>query len=340
MQFTIGQFELIQPLSNLLRNTSPQEHYKYVQIEGVNDNEIKLTSSTGSIILQYKLQAKLVTGEPVMVNAKEFFDIVNKLDGVIDFNDGLIKNGKRKIKIGVINECRYKLDEITQEPKIIDLTDFKNVIKNRLFACSKQEYQQVLQCLCINNDEVCATDSNIMSIGHFKSDLGELLINQNLANEIIRCFDCENVNLVDDNSKIIFYTDTIKLIGYKVSGIYPKYQQLIPHYEMKPIVLNKNEIINNLELMLIVADKVTPTVIFNFENNKLTLKERNEASTAEVELNYDLEPFEIAFNINYLIAVLKNCTGDNVKMQFKDNLGACVIKTEYDHNIIMPVNLG
>ena len=329
MQFTIGQFELIQPLSNLLRNTSTVQ--PYVQIERVNDNEIKLTSSNGSIILQYKLLAKIVAGEPVMVNAREFYDIVSKLDGVIDFNDGLIKNGKRKIKIGVVNECRYNIDNIQGQAKTIDLTDFKAVIKNRLFACSKQEFQQVLQCLCINNNEVCATDGNIMSIGHFKSDLGELLINQNLANEIIKCFDCNEVNLIDDENKIIFYTDTIKLIGYKVSGLYPKYQQLIPYYNMKPIVLNKNEIINNLELMLIVADKT--------ENNKLTLKERNEASTADVEVSYDLEPFEIAFNINYLISVLKNCTGDSVEMQFEDSLGACIIKTDSDWNLLMPVKI-
>ena len=337
MQFTIGQFELIQPLSNLLRNTSTVQ--SYVQIEKVNDNEIKLTSSNGSIILQYKLLAKIVAGEPVMVNAREFFDIVSKLDGIIDFNDGLIKNGKRKIKIGVINECHYKLDEITKEAKTIDLTDFKSVIKNRLFACAKGEFQQILQCLCINNNEVCATDGNILSIGHFKTDLGELLINQNLANEIIKCFDCNEINLIDDTNKIIFYTDTIKLIGYKVSGLYPKYQQLIPHYDMKPITLNKNEIINNLELMLIVANKTAPTVIFNFENNKLTLKERNEASTADVEVSYDLEPFEIAFNINYLISILKNCTGDGVEMQFNDSLGACVIKTDSDWNLIMPVKI-
>lgn len=345
MQFNIRQSDLINPLVNLLRNTSNvNSELKSIQIEAISSDRIRLISSNGVNTLEYTLPALDVAGDTVMVNAKDFTEIVNRLRGLIKFDNGSIKCDNKKVKIGVINESYLQSDSTTLEnSKQFDFNDLKNVIKNRVFACSDGN-GQVLNSLCVNNNEIAATNGNILSIGTLSTETGfdKLLISQNLAKEVIQCFEGEMVNIGTVGSKIVIYDDTLKLTGANVSGSYPNYSQLIPNNYAKRVMLEKNILIDNLDLMSVIADTKSPIVKLTFDKGKLTLESEYSGSegVSELEVDYTFEPMAIAFNINYLIGVLKNTNDDVVELQLGDtNLSPAVVRGSNETTIIMPVQI-
>lgn len=345
MQFNIRQSDLINPLVNLLRNTSNvNNELKSIQIEAISSDRIRLISSNGVNTLEYTLPALDVAGDTVMVNAKDFTEIVNRLRGLIKFDNGSIKCDNKKVKIGITEQSYLTSDSTTPEnTKQFDFNDLKNVIKNRVFACGEQS-QAVLNSLCVNNNEIAATNGNILSIGTLSTETGfdKLLISQNLAKEIIQCFEGETVNIGTVGSKIVIYDDTLKLTGASVSGSYPNYSQLIPNNYAKRVMLEKNILIDNLDLMSVIADTKSPIVKLTFDKGKLTLESEYSGSegVSELEVDYTFEPMTIAFNINYLIGVLKNTNDDVVELQLGDaNLSPAVVRGSNETTIIMPVQI-
>lgn len=346
MQFNIRQSDLINPLVNLLRNTSNvNNELKSIQIEAISSDKIRLISSNGVNTLEYTLPALDVAGDTVMVNAKDFTEIVNRLRGLIKFDNGSIKCDNKKVKIGVMEQSYLTGENIIPEnSKQFDFNDLKNVIKNRVFACSDGGSGQVLNSLCVNNNEIAATNGNILSIGTLSTETGfeNLLISQNLAKEIIQCFEGETVNIGTVGNKIVIYDDMLKLTGASVSGNYPKYSQLIPNNYHKRVMLEKNILIDNLDLMSVIADTKSPIVKLTFDKGKLILESEYSGSegVSELEVDYTFEPMTIAFNINYLIGVLKNTNDDVVELQLGDsNLSPAVVRESKATSIIMPVQI-
>ena len=345
MQFNIRQSDLINPLVNLLRNTGNQNNeLKSIQIEAISSDRIRLISSNGVNTLEYTLPAEQVQGDTVMVNAKDFTEIVNRLRGLIKFDNGSIKCDNKKVKIGVINESYLTSESATPEnAKQFDFNDLKSVIKNRVFACGDQSLA-VLNSLCVNNNEIAATNGSVLSVGTLSTETGfdKLLISQNLAKEIIQCFEGVTVNIGTVGSKIVIYDDMLKLTGASVSGSYPNYSQLIPNNYHKRVMLEKNILIDNLDLMSVIADTKSPIVKLTFDKGKLTLESEYSGSegVSELEVDYTFEPMTIAFNINYLIGVLKNTNDDVVELQLGDsNLSPAVVHGSNETTIIMPVQI-
>ena len=338
MQFKVKKDDILLPLSNLVRITSKKQ--SDIQIEKIEDNTIRLSSTNENLILEYNIKVENVTGEGVMVNAKNLYNIVDKLDGEIEFIDGIIKNKRKQIQIGVKSDLTIRIEAIENKETIdIDLNDFKKVIKNRLYACSKNDFQEALKSICIDGNKIVTCDSNVLSMGEIKQPIGNMLITQELANEIIKIFDGDTIKLVDEDKKLIFIDNNKRLTGYKVATLYPKYQQLLPHYSTAKIKLPKDEIIKNLELMQVVAPKEKPVCKFEFKKDKLLMTNTaNKYDVIELDIENNGIDITIAFNINYFINVLKNSKGE-VEMQVENPLSAAVFTTEEDYNLLMPVSL-
>lgn len=337
MRFKICQKDLIEALTNLVRITSKTQPDIY--IKPAEDNYLILSSTNARLILTYKIKADEISGEEISIEAKKFYEIVSRLDGLIEFDNGIIKNKKRKITIGVKSENLVKLFDVLNNKQsiVIDLEDFKKVVKKRLFACSKQEYAEALKSVFINNNEIITCNSNLLSLGKLKEPIDSILLSQETVNEIIKIFKSDKIYFINENNKLIFYNDITTLIGYKVNANYPKYEQLLPKYSTKKIKLPKAEILKNLELMLIVADKEKPNVRLIFNENKLKLVNSvNNEDVIEVDIDYKGEKREIAFNINYLIDIFKNTDEDN-EIQFINSSSSAVFTTSEDYNLLMPV---
>jgi DNA polymerase III sliding clamp (beta) subunit (PCNA family) len=343
MNFTIGQATLAEALNNLVRNTNEKfPAFQNIQIEVINENQIRLSAENGINKLEYTIEARNASGEPIMVNAKRFTDIINKLKDIITLHDNVIMCEKTKIKIDYTAEKLITPIETTEEHSEINLSKFKNVVKNRLYAVETKMQNAVISNMFVNGGEIAATNGNVLSVGTLETPVYKsFLLSQSLAKEIITDFkDDETVNItVDDGKKVIIWNDKLKIESKLQTGQFPTYNQLIPQ-PAETIKINKNELINKLEIMSIVVEFTKPQIKLVFCNNELTLEHKDGKTVMSIE-NYSRdEAFEIYFNIFYLISALKSSNGDFIEVQLGANaLSAIVIKTVDDRHVIMPVQV-
>ena len=336
MKFQTQQTDLIQALNCLVRNTDAKiPAYSNILIEKHSNDVIKLKATNGTVAIQFKIKALNVEGESVILNAKKLHEIVSRLKGSVTFNDGLITCGTSKIKIEK-RDIFAEFDELEAETTQIDLDEFRNGIKNRLFACEKG--QGVLSGVCINKDSIAATDGNVLSCVDLGSNLpinNEIIIDSKLAFELTKCFDNGNVEFCIDKCRIMFKNDDVFITSLLIDGQYPRYQQLIPT-PSHTVIINKNELIEKLELLGVTVNE-HPTVALTFTADKLTIQTAN--GSDELDIEYNDEEMKIAFNINFLLNVLKNIDSEVIDFGFSEPLRACLISAGNEKNIIMPIQL-
>lgn len=345
MDFTIGQQTLAEALNNLNRNSNDKfEAFANIQIEAINENTIRLMSDNGINKLEYTLEARNVSGEPIMVSAKRFSDIVNKLKDIITFHGNIIHCEKTKIKIDYKEGTVITPITIQEEHSQINLKTFKNVVKNRLYAVEMKNEHAVISNLYVNENEIAATNGNVLSVGTMENPVYKnFLLSQSLAKEIITDFkDDETINIsVDDGKKVVIWNDKLKIESKLKEGQYPQYKQLIPQIdETKLIKIKKDEFINKLEIMSIVVEYGKPTVKLIFQNNELTLEHKDGKTFMSIENYSSEEPFEIYFNLFFLLSALKNTNDDTIEIQLgSGNLSPVIVKGNNDLHLIMPVSV-
>lgn len=343
MKFEIKQENLIKALSNLTKNTNQQiEVYKFIQIEAASGDRIILKSNNGITSLSCKLKAFNVSGETQMIEGRKFYELVSKLKGNISFNDGTISCGKSLIKLNVINESYFKDEEIEFDKEtVIDLKEFRDIIRNRLFACSKLE-TNLLNSLCINKNEVVATDGNLLSLGRLKTNTGfeNLLLHRNFAEEILRNFEDEKINFSFNKQWIEISNDSTMIRTRTIVGTYPKYQAILPNYN-KGFCIDKQNLIEALDLILTMANDRTFLCVLNISKNTLILETNNEGKTAQTTLDIDYggDDIKIGINAQYLLSAIKNCNSDILDIKFDSPLNPFVIESNNEINIVMPIRL-
>jgi len=337
MRFEIDAKDLAKALSNLARNTATEvQVFRFLQISA-KDKMIRLSTTNGITTMTYDLNADNVEGnKDTLINAKKFYEVVSKLDGMLSFNDGVIKCGKSRFKIPVAYEDFIK-DTEEFELMELDAPNFIKTLEKRLFACAKYT-NNVLSGVLLNVNEICTTDGNVMSVGKCTCSDKPIVISENVAKEICNCFEYELFVGVSKN-KVRFSGSNITLTSNILDGEFPPYKQLIPISYEHDVRVNKKSILNALTLILTAVEDRTGLCIFKFEKNALKLSAMssdNEGYT-EIKINYTDEPIEIGFNINYMINCLKNLDAEEVLFRFNTPDKAIVITADTDIHVLMPI---
>ena len=102
MKFEVQQADLIKALTALSRMITkvPKESYlQNVKITKLNNNHIRLVASDMTHSLQYDIEANNIVGEGILYNLTHLTSIISRLEGVITFDNNVIKTRKSKFKI-------------------------------------------------------------------------------------------------------------------------------------------------------------------------------------------------------------------------------------------------
>ena len=337
MKFTTTKTELSTALSNLVRNTDTKQPF-YANIElSEKDGKLQLKASNGVISIIQTIKADIEEVTPVAIPALKIYEIIARLDDNISFYDGMIISGKNKIVLPIVKELTLpNLDFETTMLKV-NAENLIKALKGRIFAC-ETNISGVLSGVCINGDEVVATNGNIMAIGKMeKLPFEEKIIDVKLANEIIKIFNDEDIYIGFEGNKVVIASENIKIISMLKHGVYPKYKQLIPTSTKHEIKLNKHEVLKSLDLIKLMVNERTRACGLKLADNTLTLLSGE--NTSQIEIDYEDEEKTIYFNIEYLINCLRNIGEDFVTFGFSSANSACLFKTEAETTLIMPIQM-
>lgn len=342
MKFIVKQADLKEALNKLVRITSKQiPVYKNVKIEKLSNDRLLLSATNGILSMQIKLPAIDIEGEAIAIDARRFNDVVNRLEGNITFNDGVISANKSRVKLEISTaEFEISTDKTDEYKKYEMPVDFLNSLKSKIFATRKEG--GVLAGISIKGNEICATNSTILALQTTDINIeNQVVISSDFARELSDCID-EGFTLSICPSKVMAQTDNIILIGSVITGTYPNYAQLMPKGYEKSFMIDKSILLKSLELMLLLKGTESVACRFKVAQGQLTLETRsnnNEGSTV-IDIDYNNEPMEFALNTEQIIAVLNNIESDVITFKFDTDIKPVVITDDNSNTIlIMPLRV-
>ncbi len=136
-------------------------------------------------------------------------------------------------------------------------------------------------------------------------------------------------------------TITIRLL----EGEFPRYRDIISRTGGRIIKMDRRSLLMMLRRMSILSTEAYKGVIFNFANDHLVVTASNPEigeSKEEMEIEYDGEGIEIAFNPRYFIDALNVINADTVSIDILDQQRPCLVSGEDDDtylSVIMPMKI-
>ena len=340
-------------------------------LEGIliqtNDNEIKLTSYDLEIGIEYVLEAKIEEQGNTVVNATMFSEIIKRLPAT-EIKITLNENNLLEI------ECEgslYKLatmnpDEFPELPKInvdnsieIEQTVLKNMIRKTIFAVSTEENRPIftgclfeveenkLNVVAVDGYRLAIKSKNIDKVtNNFSSVIPGKTLNE--VNKIISdSFDYVKIGI--SRNQALFEMENCKIVTRLLDGEFLKYSNTIPKTWETRVKVNKNNIQNCFERILLISsssiekEKKYPVKI-NIEIGKVTISCANQTGDAKEEIYVETEgkELEIGFNPRFFLDALKAIDDEEVYIEFGTNRSPCIIKPVEDGDyiyMILPIKM-
>jgi DNA polymerase-3 subunit beta len=232
-------------------------------------------------------------------------------------------------------------------------------INNTLFATSTDELRPAMTGVYLNLSETnatfVATDSHRLIRYRrvdIASDMKHTMIIPRKALTLLRSTipaEITNVNLEFNASNAFFNFNNIKMICRLIDERFPDYENVIPVDNQNVMVINRQEFLSSLKRISIYANKTTHQVRLKITGSELMISAEdldfsNEANE-RLSCEHNGADIEIGFNAKFLVEMLGNMEGKEIKLQLSaPNKAGIIVPTEAEENedvlmLIMPVML-
>lgn len=296
------------------------------------------------------IEANYTENINVCINADKLEAVVNVLDDIIkiELDNTILKLKSEKTHFDLLTINKSDFPEIsfdTSDDKIvISKEDFVSIITKAVIATTITQ-GHILNgvCFTFNGDkgyEIATTDGNRLcqikkSIPVTKS--GQYTIPHVILSNVAKIAKNDIEIQFLDNNKILFKTGNFICSSHLLSGVFPKYQQLIPTTNSKKIIVNKVSLLHSLEKVVIMSDNRSFLTTFDFKQNKLKLSTKCDSGYAEDEIEIQSnDEIKICFNYRYLLDAIRVMETEDIIFELENDTSACVVKADYIY-VIMPV---
>ena len=154
----------------------------------------------------------------------------------------------------------------------------------------------------------------------------------------------EGLNLGFENSEVVIWSPSFIISLRMLQGDFPDYRKMIPESFIHHIEIEKGPLLNTLRQMNLLAEDNYKGVILDFTATGLEISidnpERGHGNT-ELSVDYQGEPFQIVFNINYLLDFLQALPDEKIVLEINNKNQPCLFKGfENEHYMcgIMPIS--
>jgi DNA polymerase-3 subunit beta len=153
------------------------------------------------------------------------------------------------------------------------------------------------------------------------------------------------VRLLIGERQIAFDMGNLVYLSNRIDGVFPNYEMVIPSEFTKEITLNRARFIEEVRRAAILSEERNNSIILRFERGRVNFSSRTYevgSFQGSLQIDYDQEPFDIAFNHTYLTDTFKVIESEEVIMKIKQNTAPVVFVTPDDPKslfLVMPIKL-
>lgn len=145
-----------------------------------------------------------------------------------------------------------------------------------------------------------------------------------------------------DSKSATFKFDNYTLSCRFVKGVFPPYNRVIPENNPFEMTIDRASFLNAMRRVGLFASMSSNLVKMNIQHDEVLLSSQDldYSTSAEerVACEYSGNPMTIGFNANYMIDILSNLKGDNIKIKLSDPTRPGIFEPETpkeDENVLM-----
>lgn len=299
------------------------------------------------------------------VNARKLLDVVKAappeavIRGRVDGERLVVSFGASRFSLATLPGWDFPVWEETEMLQWLDMPQrlLRRLVEGTMFSMAQQDVRYYLQgLLLVAKDQqfrTVATDGHRLAVCEARLDdpleeSQQCILPRKTVAELRRCLgdgeDAVRVGFGSGQMTFVFGKDelTTKLI----EGRFPDYERVIPSENTQQLVVEREHFREVLNRAAIVAsDKLRGIrlILRNDEPCKIVTHNTEREEAEEVlEGDYDGAPFEIGFNLTYLMDVLSVMTSDRVSLKMRDEDSSTLITAEPEDSgryVVMPMRL-
>ncbi len=366
MNILCNQNMLVQAINNAqkaINNKTNIELLRGIMLTA-KDNTLTVTGYDNEISIETNIESQINKEGSIVVNSRLIGDIVRKLPNTFisietdDNNNIFINCLSSRFKIKGIDSSEFpRPSEVSTNSMIkFNQIEMKNMIRQTVFATAHEPINPTLagELLEINENNV-----NMVAVDGYRLAVRKSIIEDKIespVNMIIPGTTLNHLNslLTDDgdlyigfdDKNIIFKLSNTKIVARLIEGNFTKYENLLPKEYITKVEVNKRKLQESIERasLLFTSDK-NNLIKISVNDKILAITSNNENGNAyeEVEIDFEGEMLDIAFNSRYLLEGIKYIESEFITIEFGGSINPCIIKpvdgVEYIY-LLLPVRLG
>lgn len=242
-----------------------------------------------------------------------------------------------------------------KKPFIVRSEVLAEMIRKTTYAVATERVNQTLNgvLLTVNGNKLRMIATDGRRLAWIERDLEEPVAISNKGiipakglNHLLRVISMDSGGTVKIQLKetyLLARTERAVLSCRLIEGQYPNVEEVIPKDNDKRLELETERLLFAVKRASLLTSDECRVIRFRFEPGKLILSsEATDLGEARIELgiSYTGGPFDIGFNPDFIIDVLKVIGKDKVTLELKQPDTAGLIKDEQGYlSLIMPINL-
>ena len=350
MQFTILRETLLKPLQMVV---GVVERRQAMPILGnvlivIKDQWMSLTGTDTEIelVARIPLHSEAVSGQ-ITVPAKKLVDICKALPEGAECHFALeadklhLRAARSRFVLACLPASDYpNLDDVPYEIEFsLNQSQIKTLIETTGFAMAQQDVRYYLNGMYfeISPQKICvvATDGHRLATYQMPCHVAvqksiSIIVPRKAVLEILRIFaEGEEMGVLIGKNHLRIITSEYSFTTNLVEGSAPNYNQVIPRQKGHEVITNKALLRQALVRASVLLTEKQHGVSLLFNPGKLTLLGHNtEHEEVEdfLEIQYDGPPFDMGFNVHYLIEYLGTVRTQEVKITLFDPKSSILVE--------------
>jgi DNA polymerase-3 subunit beta len=156
------------------------------------------------------------------------------------------------------------------------------------------------------------------------------IVSKKTLNEL-RKFEDESLEFDLDENNLFFRVANRTLISRIIEGKFPDYEAVIPQDNTGAMTVSREEMTDAIRRVSLLSAERSKGIKFNIRKGEISLFSSNpEIGEArdKIQADYEGEDLDIGFNSLYLLDFLTTVKSERVRLEFKDENSAVLLRPE------------
>lgn len=365
MMISVRREELFKPLGAVVGVVERRHALPILANVLLRFDASELTLTATDLEAELRISLHGLSGEPgeLTVPARKLYDICRalpvdaRLDIRLERDKAVVKSGRSRFTLTTLPASEFPSLEAAQWQDSIALSQstLKRLLERAAFCMAQQDVRYYLNGLLLELSSqrirAVATDGHRLALAEAAAEYAgserQVIVPRKGVQEMLRLLadDEAAVELHFGGNHIRCALPGVTLTSKLIDGRFPDYHRVIPAKHTRSVKVDREGFREVLGRVAILANEKYRGVRLSVVAGQLKLTAHNpeqEEAQEELSADYQGDPLEIGFNVNYLIEAANALAGATVDIGLTDADSSGTLRAPDDSQqlyVVMPMRL-